>query len=109
MVNVGNDFMQDTLISLGAVLGFSCIVRVCCVRFYHRRRMQQQSQGERERERQGQPPITPSEGIQHPYPSAPSALQQPQYVVYTGGPYPLQQQLQQMYYMPPHIAQQQHV
>ena len=108
MSGVKNEFMQDTLISLGAVLGISCIVRVCCVRFYHRRRMQQQSQG------QGQSPITPSDGIQHPLPSAPLPMQQmqpmqSQYVVYTGGPYPLQQHQQQIYYMPPPVPHPQHV
>ena len=51
MSGVNNEFMQDTLISLGAVLGISCIVRVCCVRFYHRRRMQQQSQGQGQKDK----------------------------------------------------------
>ena len=122
MSSVSNDFMQDTLIALGATFGITCLVRACCVCWRRRRALEQQTGPPSVvsspfpdviRFNNNSPPSYPPQFIQqYPMPSAPPST--PQYVVYPGVQYPTYHitqmpQQPQMYYMPPPVAQAQHV
>ena len=78
-MSVGNQFMQDTLLSVGVCLGFSCILSMCCRARRHCLLQQQLQQQEQQTN-------VPSNPLTFPIPTAPPApvaLQgQPQYVVY---------------------------
>jgi hypothetical protein len=119
MSSVSNDFMQDILIALGATFGFTCLVRACCVCLRRRRALEQQQSPVTPspfpdviRFNNNSPPSYPPQFIQqYLMPSAPPST--PQYVVYPGVQYPTypmtQVQQQMPYYIPPPVAQAQHV